>query len=115
MQTRLVQPTDFQLLAALADGQRDTAANLAVQLEKNRNYVNTRLPALADAGLIRRIGPSEQSGLYQITPRGVIAEQHRSMYETDREQFETILDERESTVTIEPPTIEITRSTRNTS
>lgn len=110
MQTRLVQPTDFQLLAALADGYRDTASNLAVRIEKDRNYVNTRLPALADADLIQRIGPNEHSGLYQITPRGVVAVQHQSIYETDRDRFEALLDQRASAVTIEPPAIEITGS-----
>lgn len=108
MQIRLVQPTDFQLLAALADGHRDTAANLAVRVEKDRNYVNTRLPALVDADLLQRIGPSKHSGLYQITPRGVVAVRHQSVYEADRDQFKMLLDTRASTLTIKPPAIEIT-------
>lgn len=109
MQIRLEQPTNFQLLAALADGHRDTAANLAIRISKVQNYVNTRLPALVDADLLQRIGPSEHSGLYQITPRGVVV-QHQSVYETDHDQFEALLNTRVSTVTIKPPAIEITGS-----
>ncbi|WP_176451160.1 ArsR family transcriptional regulator [Halorubrum sp. Ea1] len=105
MQTRLVQPTDFQLLDALSDGRRDTAANLAVKCNKDRNYLNTRLPVLADKGLVRRIGPAEASGLYQITPRGIAAIHNQSLYEDDREQFEAALSEQASLITIIEPAV----------
>jgi len=105
VKTRLVDPTDFQILDALADGRRDTAANLAVTIDKDRSYLNTRLPVLADGGLIRRIGPAESSGLYQITPRGVAAAQNQSLYKTDREQFETALAEQEPLITITNPAV----------
>jgi predicted transcriptional regulator len=61
---RLVQPTDFDILTALSDGKRKTAANIAQLIEKNRGYINTRLPILADYGLIERVGPAPNSGLY---------------------------------------------------
>ena len=105
MRTRLVHPTDFQILDALGDGRRDTAANLAASIGKNRNYLNARLPVLADEGLIRRIGPAESSGLYQITPRGVAASQNETLYKTDREQFEIALAEQAPLITITEPTI----------
>lgn len=105
MNTRLVQPTDFQILEALSDGRRDTAVNLAVKCEKDRNYINTRLPVLADEDLLQRIGPAENAGLYQILPRGVAAIRNQSVYDTDREQFETLLDTQASQITIEEPTI----------
>lgn len=105
MRTRLVHPTDFQILEALSDGRRDTAVNLAMILDKNRDYINTRLPVLADEGLIQRIGPADSSGLYQITPRGVVASQNQTLYKTDREKFEMALAEQEPLVTITDPTV----------
>ena len=67
---RLVDPTDFQILEALSDGRRNIAANIAIELDKDRAYVNTRLPELEDYGLIERIGPAQNSGLYEITDEG---------------------------------------------
>jgi predicted transcriptional regulator len=105
-QIRLVDPTDFQILEALSDGCRNTAVNLAVIMDKDRSYLNTRLPVLADAGLIARVGPAESSGLYQITPRGVAAAQNRSLYAADRDQFATALDEQAPLITITDPAVD---------
>jgi len=90
---RLTTPTDFHILNALSDGERDTTANIASQIDKERGYLNTRLPALADFELLRKIGPHANSGLYQITPLGVAAMQRQSLYETNREQFEVSIHE----------------------
>ncbi|MGM0372202.1 MAG: ArsR family transcriptional regulator [Halobacteriota archaeon] len=68
---RLAEPTDFEILEALADGKRNTAANLSYILDKDRSYINTRLPILADYGLVDRVGPAPNSGLYEITERGL--------------------------------------------
>jgi hypothetical protein len=68
---RLAEPTDFEILEALADGKRNTAANLAYILDKDRSYINTRLPILADYDLLSRVGPAPNSGLYEITERGL--------------------------------------------
>ena len=78
---RLVPPTDFEILESLADGKRNTAANLAVELGKDRGYINTRLPKLVDYGLLEKIGPHSNSGLYAITDRGQAALQLREEYE----------------------------------
>lgn len=67
---RLATPTDFEILDALTDGKRNTAANLAEMLGKNRSYINTRLPMLEDYGLLERVGPAPNSGLYEITEKG---------------------------------------------
>ena len=40
----LVQPTDFYILAAMVDGRGNNAINLATMLDRNRSYINTRLP-----------------------------------------------------------------------
>lgn len=68
---RLAEPTDFEILEALTDGKRNTAANLSYILDKDRSYINTRLPILADYKLVERVGPAPNSGLYEITDRGV--------------------------------------------
>lgn len=68
---RLAEPTDFEILEALTDGKRNTAANLSYILDKDRSYINTRLPILADYKLVERVGPAPNSGLYEITERGV--------------------------------------------
>lgn len=88
---RLVQPTDFKILSQLADGNRDNAVNLAVRLEKNRAYINTRLPILADYGLLDRVGPAPRSGLYVITDRGRAAVACRDQYER-ADDFEAVID-----------------------
>ena len=89
---RLVQPTDFDILDALSDGRRNTAANIAHLIDRNRSYINTRLPILADYGLIERVGPAPNSGLYVICPRGRAALQHREQYGEPDVDFETLLD-----------------------
>jgi hypothetical protein len=77
---RLTDPTDFEILDALSDGRRNTAANLAHLIDRTRPYINTRLPLLADYGLVERVGPAPNSGLYQITPRGLAALELRDQY-----------------------------------
>lgn len=47
---RLASPTDFDILDALSNGKRNTAANIAIDLGRDRPYINTRLPVLADHG-----------------------------------------------------------------
>lgn len=77
---KLTSPTDFEILEALSDGNRNNAANLSYELDKNRSYINTRLPILADYGLVERVGPAPNSGLYEITDRGAAAAELREEY-----------------------------------
>lgn len=90
---RLASPTDFQLLDALSDGKRNNAVNLAADLDKNRSYINTRLPVLADYGLVERVGPAPNSGLYEITERGQVVRSLREAYEAGAEDFETLVEQ----------------------
>jgi predicted transcriptional regulator len=91
---KLTQPTDFELLTALDEYGRNVAANLSIHLDRDRAYLNTRLPQLADYGLVRRVGPSENAGLYEITDRGRAALQYQSQYdELGPKQFESALDD----------------------
>lgn len=89
---RLTVPTDFEILQILSNGRRNNAINIAAHLDKNRSYVNTRLPVLADYGLLDRVGPAPNSGLYEITEQGRIAAQHRAEYEDDDVDFEALIE-----------------------
>jgi predicted transcriptional regulator len=89
---RLTVPTDFEVLEVLSDGRRNTAANLAYLLDHDRTYLNTRLPQLADYGLVQKVGPSPNSGLYVITEKGRIAANNREMYEHDDVDFDTLVE-----------------------
>lgn len=88
---KLVQPIDFDILEQLADGKRDNASNLAVHLDRNRGYINTRLPMLAAYGLVERIGPAPRSGLYEITARGCAVVACQCQY-TATGEFETLIE-----------------------
>ncbi len=90
---RLVQPTDFEILNALSDGRRNTAANIAYLIDRDRSYINTRLPILADYGLLERVGPAPTSGLYVIRPRGRAALDHREQYDDPDVDFDELLDQ----------------------
>ncbi len=89
---KLAAPTDFDILEAFSDGKRNTAANIAIEIDRDRAYINTRLPILADHGLLERIGPASNSGLYEITPRGRAALEHRSAYHDETVDFEALVD-----------------------
>lgn len=101
----LVEPTDFLILESLADCERNGAVNLSQELDMDRSYVNTQLSVLADHELIERIGPAQNSGIYQITPLGVAALRHQSLYSTNPEQFESKIHEAAEKITIKRPEI----------
>nr|WP_306061848.1 ArsR family transcriptional regulator [Natronococcus sp. AD5] len=65
----------------LDDKGRNIATNLAASTYKNRKNIHTRLPVLEDYGLVRKIGPAERSGLYEITSLGRSALEHRNKYD----------------------------------
>ena len=88
---KLAVPTDFEILSELADGKRNTAANLAYILEKDRSYINTRLPILLDYDLLDRVGPAPNSGLYVITPKGRAVVDHRDRYGDDDTDFDALV------------------------
>lgn len=90
---KLAVPTDFEILEALSDGKRNTAANLSYILDKDRSYINTRLPVLADYSLVERIGPAPNSGLYEITEKGIVVAQHQAEYQDDEVDFDALVAE----------------------
>ena len=90
---KLVDPTDFDILELLNEG-RNVATNVATELDQDRAYINTRLPQLQDYGLVDKIGPADNSGLYELTDRGRAAITYREQYEhVDTDQFEALVDE----------------------
>lgn len=101
---KLKRPTDFEILGCLSDGRREMAVNVAARLGKNRGYINTRLPQLADYRLVEAIGPAENTGLYQITERGVAALVLRDSYD-DGPEWEQAVDDLAEDVEIVGPEI----------
>lgn len=91
---RLTLPTDFDILRALSDEKRNNAINIASKLDRNRSYINTRLPVLADFGLLERVGPASNSGLYVITEKGKLVAEHQEAYEDDSIDFEIFIQDR---------------------
>jgi len=89
---KLVDPTDFEILTYLDEKGRNNAVNLAAGLEKDRSYINTRLRTLADLGLVDRVGPAENSGLYEIAERGHAALECEEAYRDDDRDFEALLE-----------------------
>ena len=78
---RLRRPTDFLILEALHSYGRNVAPNIAIITGKSRKNVNNRLPVLADYQLVVKIGPSDRSGLYEVTDRGRAALRLREEYD----------------------------------
>ncbi|MFW5937768.1 MAG: ArsR family transcriptional regulator [Halanaeroarchaeum sp.] len=91
---KLTRPTDIEVLEALADGRRNTAANLAYHLDKDRSYINTRLPVLTDYGLLERVGPAPNSGLYEITTKGKLVVDHQEKLDDEDVDFDAFVEER---------------------
>jgi len=92
MGLELVEPTDFEILAYLAEKGRNNAVNVAVALDRDRGYMNTRLGTLADYGCVRRVGPAENSGLYEVTGMGEAALEHRGARHDPDTDFEALVE-----------------------
>jgi len=94
---KLTQPTDFDILEALKEHGRNVAANLAEHLDRDRAYLNTRMPYLLDHGVVARIGPANNSGLYEITDRGRAVLQYRDQYDSvGPDRFEDLVEQRQA-------------------
>lgn len=89
---KLAEPTDFDILETLDERGRNTAQNVAIVLEKNRGYVNTRLPHLAELGLVERIGPAKNSGLYELTSKGRLVLEHYDEYGESKADFQELIE-----------------------
>lgn len=83
--------TDFLVLEELRDG-RNIPANIALEIDRARNYINQRMPYLLDYGLVEKIGPYDDSGLYELTERGRLAYELRDRYHDEDVDFDELLD-----------------------
>lgn len=92
MGLHLVDPTDFEILSYLAERGRNNAVNVATALDQNREYMNARLHALANHECVERIGPAENSGLYEITAKGEAALDCREANSDSDADFETAVE-----------------------
>ena len=93
----LTVPTDLEILETLAAGKRQTPANVAAILNKERKYMSNRLRKLEDRGYLRDVPPADRSGMYEITATGLIAAFHtdeyvRSYHDTFHRLCETVLE-----------------------
>lgn len=91
---KLTPTIDFRILEAYADGRRNVPVNIALLLDEKRNTVNPRHSRLRQQGLIRRIGPAETSGLYEITARGRAALQVQHRYGDPDTDFGSLITNR---------------------
>jgi DNA-binding MarR family transcriptional regulator len=89
---KLAEPTDFEILETLDQHGRNTAQNISLVIGKDRSYVNTRLPHLAELDLVERVGPAENSGLYEITDRGRAVLDHRESYGDSDVDFDALVE-----------------------
>jgi predicted transcriptional regulator len=86
--------TDFEILEVLASGKRNIAANVALEIDADRSYVNNRFSYILSEGLVERVGPKELSGLYEITPKGQVVVQCREEYRNNKiEDFEAFVEQ----------------------
>lgn len=91
---RLTRPTDFDILAALDKHRRNIGVNLALHLDRDRAYLNTRLPHLSDYGFVGKVGPATESGLYELTERGRAPITYRDSYgDPSPDGFETVVND----------------------
>lgn len=87
--------TDFKILSVLASGKRNIAANVALEINANRSYINNRFSYLLSEGLVERVGPKEQSGLYEITAKGRVVVENQEKYQDETaEQFAAFVERR---------------------
>jgi DNA-binding HxlR family transcriptional regulator len=88
---KLSRPADFDILQALDGTGRNVARNLQHHIDASRKHINNRLPQLEDYGLVKKIGPDEDSGLYEITEKGRVALKHRKKYD-EVDDFEALVE-----------------------
>lgn len=89
----LLNPTDFEILEVLLDGTRNIAANIAIEIDTNRSYINSRFSYLLNEDLVERVGPKEESGLYKITEKGKVVVEHKEKYiEDEVDDFEAFVE-----------------------
>jgi predicted ArsR family transcriptional regulator len=90
----LLNRTDFAILEVLDTSGRNVAPNIAEEIGANRSYVNTRFQTLTTYDLVQKVGPRDNSGLYEITEKGELAREYEEEFLNDElgEDLETLLE-----------------------
>jgi predicted transcriptional regulator len=89
--------TDFKILNVLASGKRNVAANVALEIDVDRGYINSRFGYLLSEDLVERVGPKKRSGLYEITSKGQVVVEHKEVYfADDSDDFESFVEQQVS-------------------
>lgn len=84
----LLNKTDFEILEVLGEGGRNVAPNIAEEIDANRGYINTRFQTLVAYDLVEKVGPSSNSGLYEITDQGRMAVEHKQQFLDDEIEYD---------------------------
>lgn len=101
----MTHPIDLQALKALSDCRRNVPVNIAPQTEYRRDYLNQRLPQLAEYDLVERVGPAQDTGLYAITPKGLAAIE---LWDSrNRDDFEQLVESLARWISIQPPSADM--------
>lgn len=87
-----LRPIDFSILDVLLDG-RNVAANIHIEIDSSRQYVNERMGILRDYGLVKRVGPNPNSGLYEVTRKGRLVLEHRERYNESPGDFDEFIED----------------------
>lgn len=84
----LLNKTDFEILEVLGEGGRNVAPNIAEEIDASRGYINTRFQTLVAYDLVKKVGPSSNSGLYEITDQGRMAVEHKQAFLDDEIEYD---------------------------
>ena len=87
-----LRPLDFSLLTELQSG-RNVGSNLFMVVDASHQYVNERLAQIEDYGLVNRVGPNPNSGLYEITDLGRFVLENRDAYYDDDVDFDELIED----------------------
>jgi DNA-binding MarR family transcriptional regulator len=77
---KLTEPTDFDILEILSEGDRETPKHLGTLLEFRNAYMSQRVRQMEDYGLVERIDDSQ---MFVITELGRVALDLQNQYSHD--------------------------------
>ncbi|MFC7028526.1 hypothetical protein ACFQH8_16075 [Halomicroarcula sp. GCM10025710] len=75
----LTTPTDLKILNILATGRRHNPRTIAAKLDRDQDYMGTRIRFLRDLGYLK-YAVIDKSGIFEITQRGLVAAWHTDRY-----------------------------------
>ncbi|QCS43645.1 hypothetical protein [Natrinema versiforme] len=79
---KLTTPTDLKILNILATGRRHNPRTIAHKLDREKDYMGTRLRFLRDLGYLQ-YAVTDNTSIFEITERGLVAAWHADQYVRD--------------------------------